>query len=94
MIIPRFLIFNFFTKAYLKLFDAFFPLNRRRGLLGVFEDPLPPLVIPDGLMVAQMNARVALNAERQVFSTRKTFVMLFEGKPKYVKCRAAPVSLR
>jgi hypothetical protein len=74
--------------------EVFFPLNRRRGLLGVFEDPLPPVVILHGLIVAQMNARVALNAERQVFSARETFLMLFEGKPKYVKCRAAPVSLR
>jgi hypothetical protein len=74
--------------------EVFFPLNRRRGLLGVFEDPFPPVVILDGLMVALMNARVALNAERQVFSARESFVMLFEGKPKYVKRRAAPVGLQ
>lgn len=67
--------------------EVFFPLNRRRALWGVFENPLPPVFIPDEPMVAEMNARVALNAERHVFSPCESFMMQFEGKVREVRCR-------
>ena len=67
--------------------EVFFPLNRRRALWGVFEDPLPPVFILHEPMVAEMNARVALNAERHVFSACELFVMLFEGKVREVTCQ-------
>jgi hypothetical protein len=66
--------------------EVFFPLNHRRALFGVFEDPLPAIVILDETMVAEMNARVAQNAERQVFSACETFMMVYEGKVREVKC--------
>ncbi len=67
--------------------EVFFPLNRRRALWGVFENPLPPVVILDEPMVAEMNARVALNAEQHVFSACESFRMLLEGKVRQVRCR-------
>jgi hypothetical protein len=55
--------------------EVFFPLGRRIGFFGVFEDPLIPVVTCLPGNVATMNRRVALNSERHVYSADQDFFM-------------------
>ena len=66
--------------------EVFFPLGRRVGLYGVFEDPLIPVVTLEPARVAAMNERVVRSAERHVYSAERAFVMLNEGKIREVSC--------
>ena len=54
--------------------EVFFPLGRRAGSYGVFEDPLDPVVSLTPTLVASMNARVARRAERHVYCAEREFV--------------------
>ncbi len=64
----------------LKETEVFFPLGRRVGFYGVFENPLLPLVRLMPGHIATMNTRVALNAERHVFSTLESFSIWHDGE--------------
>jgi hypothetical protein len=55
--------------------EVFFPLGRTTGLYGTFEQPLPIEVTLKPLGVATMNLRVAMNAERHLFSALDQFVI-------------------
>ncbi len=66
--------------------EVFFPLGRRAGFYGVFEDPLPHIVKLEPRLVAFMNERVARSAERHVYSAEPAFVLLHEGKIREVNC--------
>lgn len=70
----------------LKETEVFFPLGRRVGFYGVFETPLRSVVTLKQGQVATMNRRVALNAERHIFSALDTFVMWHEGQVREVQC--------
>ncbi|MFH2044293.1 MAG: DUF4238 domain-containing protein [Pseudomonadota bacterium] len=64
----------------LKETEVFFPLGRRIGLYGVFEDPLKSKVKARPINVAIMNLRTFLNAEKHVFSSNGTFNIWYDGK--------------
>ncbi len=66
--------------------EVFFPLSRRAGFYGTFEDPLKEVVHAKPGNVATMNRRVVYNAERHVFSALESFVMWIEGDIKTVNC--------
>lgn len=66
--------------------ELFFPLSRRAGFLGTFEEPLPLVVHARPGNVATMNKRVAYNAFRHVFSALEAFSMWHEGSPRDIDC--------
>lgn len=66
--------------------EVYFPLGRRVGFYGAFENPLRPVVTLSPGHVATMNRRVALNAKLHVFSTLHTFAMWHEGQVREVAC--------
>lgn len=66
--------------------ELFFPLTRRLGFYGTFEDPLEEVVHARPGNVATMNKRVAFNADRHVFSALDSFVIWFEGEIRTVDC--------
>lgn len=66
--------------------EVFFPLGRRVGFYGVFENPLRPVVNLKPGHVATMNRRVTFNSERHVFSTLDSFFMWHDGQIQEVKC--------
>jgi hypothetical protein len=68
--------------------EIFFPLGRRVGFYGVFEDPLRPVVKCKSGHVATMNRRVAWNAERHVYSALESFFLWHKGKIREVRCGA------
>lgn len=70
----------------LKETEVFFPLGRRIGFYGVFEMPLQPVVNLKPSHVATMNRRVAINAERHVFSALHSFSMWHDGQIREVMC--------
>ncbi len=70
----------------LKKTEVFFPLGRRVGFYGVFETPLKPVVKLKPVHVALMNRRVALSAERHVFSALESFFMCHDGQIREVQC--------
>ena len=66
--------------------EVFVPLGREVGLYGTFEDPFSPVVNLGAEAVAELNARSAAHAERQVFSCLKTFKIKHEGLVREVDC--------
>jgi hypothetical protein len=66
--------------------ELFFPLTRRAGLYGTFEDPLCPVVHAKPGNVATMNSRVAFNAERHVYSCHNSFAIWLEGEIRIINC--------
>lgn len=66
--------------------EVFFPLSRRVGFYGTFEDPLKEVVHAKPGNVATMNRRVVFNAERHVFSPLESFAMWIEGDIKTINC--------
>ncbi len=70
----------------LKETELFFPLTRRAGFYGTFEDPLKPVVHAKPGNVATMNRRVAFNAERHVYSCLDSFAIWFEGEIRIIDC--------
>ena len=64
--------------------EVFFPLSRRAGFYGTFEDPLKKVVYAKPGNIATMNRRVAYNAERHVFSPLESFVIWIDGKIQIV----------
>lgn len=70
----------------LKETEIFFPLGRRVGLYGVFEDLWPPVVKLNMAQVAKMNRRVSFNAERHVYSALDSYSMWHEGQVREVQC--------
>ena len=66
--------------------EVFFPLSRRAGFYGTFEDPLRPVVQASPGNVATMNRRVALNAVRHVYSPLESFAFWHEGEPREIYC--------
>jgi len=65
--------------------EVFFPLSRRAGFYGTFEDPLKEVVHAKPGNVATMNRRVMFNAERHLFSPLESFVMWIKGEIKTIK---------
>ena len=70
----------------LKETEVFFPLGRRVGFYGVFETPLQPVVKLKPGQVATMNRRVAMSAERHVFSALERFIIWHDGQIREVQC--------
>ena len=70
----------------LKETEVFLPLGRRVGFYGVYETPLNPVVTCKPSNVAEMNRRVAWNAERHVYSTQESFCVWYEGRIREVGC--------
>ena len=70
--------------------EVFFPLGRKVGFYGVFEAPLHPVVKLKPGHVATMNRRIALNAERHVFSALESFAIWHEGQIRKVRCGSNP----
>lgn len=66
--------------------EVFFPISRRAGFYGTFEDPLKEVVHAEPGNVATMNRRVMFNAERHVFSPLGSFVIWIEGDIKTISC--------
>lgn len=66
--------------------EVYFPFDRRVGFYGTYEDPLKRIVECSPGNVATMNMRVALNAERHVFSALQNFFMWHEGRIREVRC--------
>jgi hypothetical protein len=66
--------------------ELFFPLTRRLGFYGVYEDALKEVVHAKLGNVATMNQRVAFSAKNHVFSARNAFAIWLEGKVQYVEC--------
>ncbi|HEX9591776.1 MAG TPA: DUF4238 domain-containing protein [bacterium] len=66
--------------------ELFFPLTRRAGFYGTFEDPLKPVIHAKPGNVANMNRRVAFNAERHVYSCRDSFAIWLEGEIRIIDC--------
>jgi hypothetical protein len=53
--------------------ELFFPLNRKFALYGVFENPPPKVITLNAVQVADVNARIARNAERHIYSPMGVF---------------------
>lgn len=70
----------------LKGTEIFFPLSRKIGFYGTFEEILPPIVELKPLGVAAMNSRVFFNAKCHVFSALEGFFILQEGQAHEVYC--------
>lgn len=70
----------------LKETEVFFPLSRRVGFYGVYEDPINQVVVCKPGNVATMNRRVVWNAERHVYSAKSHFVMWHEGEIREIDC--------
>ena len=70
----------------LKETEVFFPLGRKVGFYGVFETPLRQVVKLKPSQVAMMNKRVALNAERHVFSALESFFIWYDSTIREVQC--------
>ena len=70
----------------LKETEVFFPLGRRVGFYGVFENPLKPVVKLKPSYAAMLNRRVALSAERHVFSALESFFIWHDGQIREVQC--------
>ncbi len=66
--------------------EVFFPLSRRAGFYGTFENPLKEVVHAKPGNVATMNRRLMFNAEKHVFSSQKSFVMWIDGEIKNINC--------
>jgi len=66
--------------------EVFFPLSRRAGFYGTFEDPLKDVVHAKPGNVATMNQRVVFNAERHVFSPLESFAIWIDGDIKTIIC--------
>ncbi len=66
--------------------EVFFPMSRRAGFYGTFEDPLKEVVHAKPRNVAIMNRGVMFNAERHVFSPLGSFAVWIEGDIKTINC--------
>ncbi len=66
--------------------EVFFPLSRRTGFYGVFENPLKLVVELTPKLVAQMNAKAAQQANRHVYCAVPEFVTLHKGEVREVDC--------
>lgn len=65
--------------------EVFFPLGRRTGFYGVYEDTLKPVVNCRPMSVAIMNSRVLQGTERQVYSARDSFSIWYQNGIEEVK---------
>lgn len=66
--------------------ELFFPLTRRMGFYGTFEDPLKKVAHVRPGNVATMNRRIAFNADRHIFSALDSFLIWDDGKIRAVVC--------
>ena len=64
----------------LKETEVFFPLGRKAGFYGTFEDALPPVVELKHYDIARLNNLVYSNAERHVYSALQTFVTMEDNR--------------
>lgn len=60
--------------------EVFLPLSPNIGFYGVHEDPLPPVTMATPENVARRNSYIVFNADRQIYSTEKEFMVLRKGK--------------
>lgn len=60
--------------------EVFLPLNPRVGFWGVYEDPPPPVTLLSPEAVARKNAYIVFNADRQIYSREKEFMILHKGR--------------
>lgn len=72
--------------------EVFFPLGRRAGFYGVFEDPLEPVVKLTPTLVASMNAKVVFSAQRHVYSSKPEFLVHHENDIREVILEDAQAS--
>lgn len=68
--------------------EVYFPLGRRVGFLGVFEDHPRPVERCKPGYVARMNARVARNALRQIYFTRNRISIWINDEILEIQCEA------
>jgi len=66
--------------------ELFFPLTRRLGMYGVYEESLRKVVHAKPGNVATMNQRVAFSAPRYVFSATASFAIWVDGQIQIVEC--------
>jgi hypothetical protein len=71
----------------LKNTEVFFPIGPQTAFYGVYEDFLPPVVHINPPQAALMNTHITNNAERHVFSTKRTFFLWDEDKIIEIDCR-------
>lgn len=67
--------------------EVFFPLSRRLGFYGTFEDPLEKVVHIGPEKIALMNQRVVFNADRHIYSQLESFIMWTDSGIKTINCR-------
>lgn len=70
--------------------EVFCPLGRKIVFYGVFEAPLRPVIKLKPKDVAIINLRIALNAERHVFSAMQSFALWHERGIREVHCGSGP----
>ena len=68
--------------------EVYFPLGRRVGFLGVFEDYPRPVERCKPRYVARMNARVARNALRQTYSAGNRISIWINNEMREIQCEA------
>jgi Protein of unknown function (DUF4238) len=66
--------------------ELFFPLTRRIGFYGTFEDSLKKVVHARPTNVAKMNQRLALNARRHIYTALDSFVIWHENEIQTIDC--------
>ena len=66
--------------------EVYFPLSPTACLYGTYEGCLKPVISLTVANVAKVNTDVALNAKRQVYSRRDSFVMWHQGGINEVYC--------
>lgn len=64
--------------------EVFFPLSRRVGFYGVYEDPRPKIYNLSPHEVVRMNDKILKSAKRHVFSTKPKFLRICNGRIKEV----------
>lgn len=67
--------------------EIVFPISARQALLGVYENPLKPVVSVKPMGVAAMNTRVIRHAERQLYSREPVVSVLKNGEPTTFELR-------
>ena len=67
--------------------EIFFPLGRRAGLYGTYEDGLIRVVEAKPGNVATMNRMVAFSAMRHIYSTLDSFSIWMDGEIRTVQIK-------
>jgi hypothetical protein len=68
--------------------ELVFPISARHAFLGVYENPLKPVVSVKPKGVAAMNTRIIKHADRQIYSRGPVITVLKNGVPATFELRA------